>query len=216
MSVFTHITVQWSQWLTELHRVIRPGGLAVLSVLGPAMAQQILGSEWDQRIGIAWVDLHKNWDVGGPDVLLSEWWIREHWGRAFEIVRYLHADPADGPGHDLVAMRRRETSVTPERLAAVDPADVREHAAIVCNLELLWRQQRALGDELRSAQENRMAADRRARELEAKLQAMRAQRSLEDENAQLRAQLLAVTQSKSWRMTAILRRSMAAIRKRRS
>jgi hypothetical protein len=25
----------------------------------------------------------RDWEIGGPAVLMSEWWVREHWGRAF-------------------------------------------------------------------------------------------------------------------------------------
>jgi hypothetical protein len=202
MSVFTHITKRWSDWLTELHRILRPDGLAVVSVLGPAMAQQILGTEWDERIGMACVDHHKNWDVGGPDVLLSEWWVREHWGRGFEILSYAGADPADGAGHDLVVMRRRETQVTPAKLAEVDDSDPRERDALVCNLELVSQQQRDLGSQLRASDEACLVAESRAREAEA-------------HSREAEARLQTVTRSRSWRITAPLRRGVAAIRERR-
>jgi SAM-dependent methyltransferase len=149
MSVFTHITTEWSRWLIELHRVLRPDGIAVISALGPAMAQQILGRDWDDRIGMAILDLHKDWSIGGPDVLLSEWWIREHWGRAFDIVRFQPCDPAAGAGHDLVTLRRREVEIDAGGLERTDFGDVRELAALQCNLELLMRQQEQLGHELR-------------------------------------------------------------------
>jgi SAM-dependent methyltransferase len=155
MSVFTHLTHEWSGWLAELHRVLAPGGLALISVLGPAMAGQILGRAWDARTGIAMVDLHKHWDIGGPSVLISEWWLREHWGRAFEVLAFQAADPAHGPGHDLVLLRRREKEVTPAQLAARDPTDPREVAALEYNLELLLEQQERLGRDLRSIQRSR-------------------------------------------------------------
>jgi SAM-dependent methyltransferase len=146
-SVFTHITDHWSEWLAELHRVTRPGGLAIVSVLGPAMSREILGRAFDDRIGMAKVDLYKDWSIGGPNVLLSEWWVREHWGRAFEIVRYEPCDPAAGAGHDLVLMARRPGSVSPFELARTDLGDPRELAAIQCNLELLSRQHSLLSDD---------------------------------------------------------------------
>lgn len=150
MSVFTHITRGWADWLAELHRVMRPGALAILSVLGPAMAQQILKRDWDERIGMTVVDMHKDWSVGGPSVLISEWWVREHWGRAFEVLRFQPSDVAGGPGHDLVLLRRRETASSPALLVTRDPADPRELHALEYNLELLLDQQERLGQELRS------------------------------------------------------------------
>jgi SAM-dependent methyltransferase len=214
MSVFTHITDQWSQWLAELRRVMRPEGIAVISVLGPAMSHQILGSEWDQRIGMATVDLHKNWDVGGPDVLLGEWWVREHWGRAFEILRFERCDPAAGAGHDLVVMRRREVDVTPGGLVKVDLSDPREYASVACNLELVLRQQLALGDELREQQAGRLAAELRARAAEGELGAAQSEvQRLQAERELLLSRLDVVTHSNSWRLTAPLRRAMAGVRR---
>jgi len=149
MSVFTHITREWSHWIAELHRVLAPGGLALLSVLGPAMAPQFLGRDWDERIGIAMVDMHKDWDIGGPTVFMSEWWIREHLGRAFDVMRF---EPSAPGGHDLVLLQRREVPVSPEMLAAVQPSDVREVAALSYNLELLLEQQERLGADVRAQQ----------------------------------------------------------------
>jgi SAM-dependent methyltransferase len=151
MSVFTHITREWATWLAELHRVLRPGGLAILSVLGPSMAQQIMGRDWDERIGMTVLDMHKDWSIGGPSVLISEWWVREHWGRAFEIVRFEPSNAAAGPGHDLALLRRCETPCSPAMLAARDPHDARELQALECNLELLLDQQDRLGQELRAS-----------------------------------------------------------------
>jgi SAM-dependent methyltransferase len=196
MSVFTHITEHWSEWITELHRVMREGGVAVFSVLGPAMSHTIVGTDWDPRIGMASVDLHKDWNAGGPDVLLAEWWVREHWGRAFEILRFDHCDPAVGAGHDLVALRRREVAVTPEGLAEVDMSDPREYESVVCNLELLARQQARLGTQLREQEAARITDLQR----------------VETEMQQLASKLDAVTQSKSWRFTGPLRRAMVLAR----
>lgn len=86
MSVFTHITDQWSHWLSALHRQMRSDAIAVITVLGPAMAPTVIGCDWDERIGMARVNLHENWEVDGPDVLLAEWWVREQRGRAFELL----------------------------------------------------------------------------------------------------------------------------------
>jgi SAM-dependent methyltransferase len=195
MSVFTHITDAWSAWLVELHRVMRSQGVAIISVLGPAMAHQILGHEWDERIGMAIVDLHKGWDIGGPDVLLSDWWIREHWGRAFEILAVQHA--VDRGGHDLVVIRKRDVKVSREELEAIRPAEeVREREALEVNVELLAEQLSSLGSIAQPA-----APDTKA---------------LEETVAALREQLAAIEGGRSWRLTAPLRAAAARWRQLRA
>src|SRR3712207_8661275 len=39
----------------------------------------------EARIGMTVLGYGHPWEAGGPMVLHSEWWIRAHWGRAFEI-----------------------------------------------------------------------------------------------------------------------------------
>ena len=224
MSVFTHITDEWSRWLVELHRVLRPGGLAVLSVLGPVVAQELLGIDWDDRIGMALVDLDKGWEIGGPSVLLGEWWVREHWGRAFEILRFEPCDPSFR--QDFVVMRRRDGAVSAEALAAVDPGDQREYAAILCNIEMLERQQQRLGDRLAEANRARIAAEldcqqRLDSDRDIAIQLATAEEELSRRQAEverLRGVLRVVTSSNSWRLTGQLRRArtLAGRARRRS
>jgi len=47
VSVFTHLTDHWAGWLAELHRVLAPGGLAIVSFLGGAMYGAWTGDAWD-------------------------------------------------------------------------------------------------------------------------------------------------------------------------
>ena len=223
MSVFTHITGQWSHWLSELHRVMRPDAMAVITVLGPAMAPSIIGSAWDDRIGMACVNLHRGWDVGGPDVLLAEWWVREHWGRAFEILHFDRCEPSHGAGHDFAVMRPRHVPVTAELLEAVELDDPRELASAVCNLEILSSQQRALGQQLREAQNARLGAEREAERLRARMpesspqiEAIRREQALaEAETQRLQDLLQVITSSNSWRLTAPLRSARTITGKRR-
>ena len=87
-SVFTHIGEHWSDWLLELHRVVEPGGLLIATFLGSGMSQRIAGEPWDEdRIAMNVITARG----GKPNVLHSEWWLREHWGRLFVFERL---DPA--------------------------------------------------------------------------------------------------------------------------
>jgi SAM-dependent methyltransferase len=117
ISVFTHVT-GWADWLLELRRVLKPGGLLVASVLGRASWENgeaaARGAPWDEeRTGILVEDYGARFEAGyGPAVFVSEWWLREHWGRALEIVRFephgLVSTESSEAGQVWVVARRRE------------------------------------------------------------------------------------------------------------
>ena len=138
VSVFTHLTDHWAGWLAELHRVLRPGGLAIISFLGGAMYEVWTGESWEpDRIGMTVLDHGQDWELGGPTVFHSPWWLREHWGRAFEIVQMREGSaPRE---HGLVLLRRRAgVDVTPELLERIDVArEPRELDALGRQVSLL-------------------------------------------------------------------------------
>jgi SAM-dependent methyltransferase len=92
-SVFSHLP-DWAPWLLELRRVLKPGGLLVASIHGRGLWQfgeaGKRGVPWDEdRTGLLVERYGDDFDDSwGPAVYVSEWWLREHWGRAFEIVRF--------------------------------------------------------------------------------------------------------------------------------
>ena len=139
MSVFSHITDEWSAWLLELHRVLAPDGVLIASFLGAGMSEAIAGAPWDEdRIGMNVLHAGQGWDRGGPSVLLSPWWIREHWGRAFDI---LELDPGAGEGtHGLVVARPKPAAPSRDELERIDPAEPREISALRHNVRQLQRE----------------------------------------------------------------------------
>jgi SAM-dependent methyltransferase len=128
-SVMTHITDHWAGWLLEIRRVLRPGGLALLSFCGEAMIPVLLdGTEQIDDLGMLVVKYGNPWRFGGPTVLHSPWWIRAHWGRAFDIVR-IDSAALQGvkTGHDLALLQKPFSApASIEDLEAVDPSDARE------------------------------------------------------------------------------------------
>ncbi len=130
MSVFTHITDEWSAWLLELHRLLAPDGLLLATFLGPDMIAPLQGERWsDDRIGLNVTRCGTSWAEGGPNTFISPWWLRAHWGRAFEIVRVEPQgyDSGDPRGlHGFCLMRRRPVEITREELEAPEPDEPRE------------------------------------------------------------------------------------------
>lgn len=136
LSVFTHITDSWADWLCELHRVLAPGGRLIATFVEDVNDPLVARADPETDIGMNVIRHHHAWDQGGPIVLHSDWWLREHWGRAFELVE-MDREPV----HERLAahrwglfQRRDDVSPTPEALRGVDGHDPREFAALQFNL----------------------------------------------------------------------------------
>jgi SAM-dependent methyltransferase len=192
VSVFTHLSEHWSGWLAEIHRLLRPGGYAICSFLGEMLWEPFGAgkfTEWvEDETGMMVTGLGRTWDEGGPNVFHSEWWLREHWSRGFEIAELRTRDMWKGVhGHGWIALRREDGALTAEELERFDPSDPREARALARNLKILMHEAGA-----------------------------RAQRSeeLQGEAAALRAELDLVYSGNSWKITAPLRRLASAARKR--
>ena len=152
ISVFTHIADLWAAWLLELHRILREGGFLFATIHGPDRSE-----EWAKvpqeyppgrsgaageadRVGMNVLNYGRSWDEGGPTVFHSEWWLREHWGRAFDI----HSVEAHGVmlgaqwnGQGVIVLRKRDVERTAEELERIDPGDMREVEALRHNLRQL-------------------------------------------------------------------------------
>ena len=185
-SVFSHLAGTWAQWLSELHRVLEPGGLFVASVISADHGEAFGEAPWDdERVGMLVLGPGNPWSAGGPIVLHSRWWLEAHWGRAFEIISFGERLGGEPPAlaQSLVVMRRRELSITPELLERVAPDEPRELRA----LEHALRRSHAESVELNSGHnaysEAYMQEVRLAAALRGELAAARAE--LAGTNAQL-------------------------------
>lgn len=159
MSVFTHITDEWSAWLVELHRLLAPDGVLIASFLGPDMIAPLTGERWsDDRIGMNVTRCGTPWDQGGPNTFISAWWLRAHWGRAFEIMRlepagYDSGDPRGRQG--FCVLRRKPVQISREELEAPAPEEPREVSAARHNVRQLARELSVANQSLaRAADEN--------------------------------------------------------------
>jgi SAM-dependent methyltransferase len=139
ISVFTHLTDSWSSWLLELHRLLRPGGLLIATVAGPRVGSDLLGEPWEEdAIGMTVIRHWQDFDQGGPIVVHSEWWLRGHWGRAFELSA-IERPAREARDHTWLLLERRDPAPTREELER-PLADPREVEALRHNLELAQRE----------------------------------------------------------------------------
>jgi len=157
ISVFTHLTDNSSAWLLELHRLLKPGGLLIATYMGRWSSEFFAGEPWDEdRVGRNVLHHNRDWDRGGPAVLMSDWWMRAHWGCAFEILEIAPQI------HNMswAVMHKREVELTTEDLDRPDD-DPREVAALRHNLRQMQREVEELVR--RESDERAPGAARRAR-----------------------------------------------------
>ena len=137
-SVFTHIGDLWAAWLLELHRILAPDGLLIASFLGEGMWEARVREPYrEDEVGMTVVS---HWRGPDADVLHSEWWLREHWGRAFEVLAVVRPgserDGSSRVAHSHIVLRRRPGRFTVEQLEYSDPREARELAALKTSLRV--------------------------------------------------------------------------------
>jgi SAM-dependent methyltransferase len=203
MSVFTHIADEWSAWLAELHRLLAPDGLLIASFLGPGIIASLTGERWSNaRIGMNVTRYGPSRDQDGPNVFISPWWLRAHWGRAFEIMRleptgYDSGDPRGAQG--FAVLRRKPVEITPEALEAAEEGEPRELSAARHNV-------RQLGRELSRAREELEESRRLASALEDTERHWRETAEWWEQTAE------AVVESRTWRARTAVRGLAARLR----
>jgi SAM-dependent methyltransferase len=122
-SVFTHLNVQYQDaWLPELRRLVRPGGILLLSISGPRMLDKTLTKSEHPNLA----DLKQQLDRFTSDGILhwlgdgweqhqfpayyhttfhSHQYVRDHWSRWFTVLG-IESDTPAGLAQDIVTLRR--------------------------------------------------------------------------------------------------------------
>jgi SAM-dependent methyltransferase len=147
ISVFTHLTDNSIPWLLELHRLLRPGGLLIATYMGRGHSEMLTGEPWDEdKVGMNVLRHSQSRERGGPQVMMSDWWVRAHWGRAFEI---LHIEPQIH-NQSWAVMRKLDVQLTAEEVERPEN-DSREYVAARENLRQVQRELEAVQQELVTA-----------------------------------------------------------------
>jgi len=191
-SVYTHFTENWAPWLLEHHRVLADGGLLFATFLGEGMLEPLTGEKWDEdRIGMNPLMHGYPWSLGGPIAINSPWWIRLHWGRAFEIDLLMpRVGDGDDPSHGIVLARKKPVSLTVEELCEVDLDEPRE-------IRALQHHAVQLGGEIARLHAHHQRYEEQALRLQ-----------------EVEAALAGLEGSASWRLTAPLRTAKRRLRPR--
>jgi len=143
LSVFTHLLDSWSAWLLELHRLLAEDGVLIVTVFGPGIGAHGEVPIGEEINGMNVLEPGTEWEDGGPLIVHSEWWLRAHWGRAFEIVELRRGVPSGPPplfGQGVVVMGRRPGTFSRADLERLEPDEPREFAAVQQNVASLRRE----------------------------------------------------------------------------
>ena len=131
-SAFRRTVEGWPELLLEASRVLSPEGMLVAGLSGPHELELLTGEDWDEdRVGMTVAAGPE----GEPAAFHSEWWLRAHWGRAFEVSRVDRSE-----GELWVLLRRRPQAPSAEELRRPEAGEEREQAAAAANVELLLSQ----------------------------------------------------------------------------
>ncbi len=194
ISVFTHLTDNSLPWLLELHRLLKPGALLIATYMGRWVSEVLAGEPWDEdRIGMNVLRHDHPSSDGAPLVLISDWWVREHWGRAFEVLEI--APQIHNQSWAVLRKRDLRLSVADLERPGEDP---REYAALRHNLRQLQREL----EEVKQRDDDRLEESRRASRAEAVAELDRVRREYE--------------QSVSWTLTRPIRAAGQAMRSLRA
>jgi hypothetical protein len=106
--VFTHLTEEMQQqWLKEMGRIIRPGGLFYFSMHGPLLATRLSSTQAKQ---FAAGELVVTYTASEGANLCSSYagpeYVRRHLVKGFELVRYEPGLPQAHLRQDVYVLRR--------------------------------------------------------------------------------------------------------------
>jgi SAM-dependent methyltransferase len=195
ISVFTHLTDPWSRWMVELHRLLAADGLLIVTYMGPGLSERLdAGPYAPDRFGMNVLYEWQDWDAGGPFVFHSDWWVRAHWGRAFDFLAVDESPVVSGElsQHRWALLSKRPVELEPADLEQPEPGDPRELEAARHNIRQLQAEAARLAAERDHLDEAVRGAKERIAELDRGIEGYRALVE-EYEN------------SLSWRLTGPLR-----------
>jgi SAM-dependent methyltransferase len=152
LSSFTRIADGWAEWLLDARRLLTEGGILVVGLADGETFERLTGEVWSEsRAGMTVLSGMNG--AGSRVVFHSEWWLRAHWGRAFELLTIDQRE-----GRRFVTLRKTAQGVSVAELDRPEPGDERELAAASANAAYLRaqldRMERTHGGELDELRED--------------------------------------------------------------
>jgi len=141
VSVFSHLSDNASAWLLELRRLLRPDGVLIATYQGPSMWAQRGTASTDPPLDDVGHHVYAHgdsfWDSDGPQTYMAEWWLREHWGRAFDIEYVAEWITTTPYTQNVVVMRPNGRACTPDEIDAPNVDDPREARGLALSRALI-------------------------------------------------------------------------------
>jgi SAM-dependent methyltransferase len=139
LAAFTAMDEGWAEWLLEARRLLADNGILVVGLGDPAFFERLTGETWDEsRIGMT--ILSRMNGTRASAVFHSDWWLRAHWSRAFELVEISQRD-----GRRLALLGKPAGRISAEELQRPAEGDDRELVAALANGAYLRSQLDRLG-----------------------------------------------------------------------
>ena len=88
ISVFAHIHIDWHHWMTEVRRILKPGGYFFVTFMAQTPFEEMLGQsyfDYGPNFGKYIKNPFSDWNAGGPMAFQSVEWIKTFWGNLFDI-----------------------------------------------------------------------------------------------------------------------------------
>jgi SAM-dependent methyltransferase len=119
LSVFTHVHKDWDRWFEEIRRILAPGGEFLCTFHSRVAYEWIMHQRFDERsIGMKVHFKNRTWDLGGPQIFHSDWWVVENWGKILPVKAIVREGLVNWQS---IAVMQKAASSGKERVSFLQP-----------------------------------------------------------------------------------------------